>query len=35
MAALNAIAPSKDEIFDQILAEEAVDRLRENKAANE
>jgi hypothetical protein len=35
MAALNAIAPSKDEIFDQILAEEAVDRLRDNKAANE
>jgi hypothetical protein len=35
MAALNAVAPSKDEIFDQILAEEAVDRLRENKAANE
>ena len=35
IAALNAVAPSKDEIFDQILAEEAVDRLRENKAANE
>jgi hypothetical protein len=35
MAALNAVAPSKDEIFDQILAEEAVDRLRDNKAANE
>jgi hypothetical protein len=35
IAALNAVAPSKDEIFDQILADEAVDRLRENKAANE
>jgi uncharacterized membrane protein YuzA (DUF378 family) len=35
MAALNAVAPSKDEIFDQILADEAVDRLRDNKAVNE
>jgi hypothetical protein len=29
------VAPSKDEIFDQILADEAVDRLRDSKAANE
>jgi len=35
IAALNAVAPSKDEIFDQILADEAVDRLRDSKAANE
>jgi len=35
IAALNAAAPSKDEIFDQILAEEAVDRLRESKVVNE
>lgn len=35
MAALNAVAPSKDQIFDQILAEEAVDRLRDSKAVNE
>ena len=35
IAALNAVAPSKDEIFDQILANEAVDRLRDSKAANE
>jgi len=35
LAALNAVAPSKDEIFDQILAEEAVDRLRDSQAVNE
>lgn len=35
LAALNAAAPSQDEIFDQILADEAVDRLRESKAVNE
>ena len=35
IAALNAVAPSKDEIFDQILADEAVDRLRDSKAVNE
>jgi hypothetical protein len=35
IAALNAVAPSKDEIFDQILADEAVDRLNESKAVNE
>jgi len=33
--ALAAAAPSKDEIFDQQLAEEAVKRLRESRAANE
>ena len=33
--ALAAAAPSRDEIFDQQLAEEAVTRLRENRAANE
>lgn len=33
--ALAAAAPSKDEIFDQQLAEEAVTRLRENRASNE
>lgn len=35
LAALNAAAPSSDEIFDQILAEEAIDRVRKNKAVNE
>jgi hypothetical protein len=34
-AALDAAAPSRDQIFDQQLAEEAVTRLRENRAANE
>jgi hypothetical protein len=33
-AALAAAAPSRDEIFDQQLAEEAVERLRINRAAN-
>jgi hypothetical protein len=33
--ALAAAAPSRDEIFDQQLAEEAVTRLRENRASNE
>jgi hypothetical protein len=33
--ALAAAAPSKDEIFDQQLAEEAVKRLRDSRAANE
>ena len=33
--ALAAAAPSQDEIFDQQLAEEAVTRLRENRASNE
>jgi hypothetical protein len=33
--ALAAAAPSRDEIFDQQLAEEAVQRLREIRAANE
>lgn len=30
-----AAAPSRDEIFDQQLADEAVDRLKQNRAANE
>ena len=34
-AALAATAPSRDEIFDQQLAEEAVERLRINRAANQ
>jgi hypothetical protein len=34
-AALAAAAPSRDEIFDQQLAEEAVERLRINRAANQ
>jgi hypothetical protein len=34
-AALAAAAPSRDEIFDQQLAEEAVERLRMNRAANQ
>jgi len=33
--ALAAAAPSRDEIFDQPLADEAVARLKENRAANE
>ena len=33
--ALAAAAPSRNEIFDQQLADEAVERLRENRAANE
>ena len=33
--ALAAAAPSSNEIFDQQLADEAVERLRENRAANE
>ena len=33
--ALAAAAPSRDEIFDQQLAEEAVERLRMNRAANQ
>jgi hypothetical protein len=33
--ALAAAAPSRDEVFDQQLAEEAVERLRVNRAANE
>jgi len=33
--ALAAAAPSQDEIFDQQLAEEAVQRLRDSRAANE
>ena len=33
--ALAAISPSRDEIFDQQLADEAVDRLNQSRAANE
>lgn len=33
--ALAAAAPSRDEVFDQQLADEAVARMRENRAANE
>lgn len=33
--ALLAAAPTPDEVFDQQLAEEAVERLRQNRAANE
>lgn len=33
--ALAAAAPSRDEVFDQQLADEAVTRLRENRAANQ
>ena len=33
--ALAAVAPTQDEVFDQQLAEEAVERLRQNRAANE
>ena len=32
--ALSAVAPTRDEVFDQQLAEEAVERLRQNRAAN-
>jgi hypothetical protein len=32
---LAVAAPSRDEVFDQQLAEEAVARLRQNRAANE
>jgi hypothetical protein len=35
IAALNAVAPSKDEIFDQTLADEAVNRLHDSKVVNE
>ncbi len=35
LAALAAAAPSRDEIFDQQLADEAVERLRINRAANQ
>jgi hypothetical protein len=34
-AALAAAAPSRDEIFDQQLADEAVERVRMNRAANQ
>lgn len=34
-AALAATSPSRDEVFDQQLAEEAVERLRINRAANQ
>jgi hypothetical protein len=34
-AALAAASPSRDEIFDQQLADEAVERLRANRAANQ
>lgn len=33
--ALLAVAPTRDEVFDQQLAEQAVERLRQNRAANE
>ena len=33
--ALAAAAPSRDEVFDQQLADEAVDRVRRNRAANQ
>lgn len=33
--ALSAVAPTRDQVFDQQLAEEAVERLRQNRAANE
>ena len=33
--ALSAVAPTRDEVFDQQLAEEAVERLRQKRAANE
>ena len=33
--ALAAISPSRDEIFDQQLADEAVERLNQSRAANE
>ena len=33
--ALAAVAPARDEVFDQLLAEEAVERLRQNRASSE
>ncbi len=33
--ALSAVAPNRDEVFDQLLAEEAVERLRQNRASSE
>ena len=33
--ALSAAAPSRDEVFDQQLAEEAVEKVRQNRAANQ
>jgi hypothetical protein len=33
--ALSAVAPSRDQVFDQQLADEAIERLRQNRAANE
>ena len=33
--ALAAAAPSRDEVFDQQLADEAVDKVRKNRAANQ
>jgi hypothetical protein len=33
--ALSAVAPTRDQVFDQQLADEAVERLRQNRAANE
>ena len=33
--ALSAVAPTRDQVFDQQLAEEAVERLRQTRAANE
>lgn len=33
--ALSAVAPTRDQVFDQQLAEEAIERLRQNRAANE
>ena len=33
--ALAAVSPSRDEIFDQQLADEAVERLNQARAANE
>lgn len=33
--ALSAVAPSRDQVFDQQLADEAVERVRQNRAANE
>ena len=33
--ALSAVAPTRDQVFDQQLAEEAVERLRQNRAANQ
>lgn len=33
--ALSAVAPTRDQVFDQQLAEQAVERLRQNRAANQ